>query len=327
MRFNRIMRWLAPVVTPFYIIDDDGAGEISGTDVVGTGNDQRLALLDQINDRNDAERAEEFRLVNDDDTTEPFTVEGEPVLVEPEQEPEPEQTPEPVAAVPKIRVNGEDVELTPDLIAKAQKIASGDKYLEDAALAKKAASQPQPVQPPSQEDVDRSSGEEELALVRAIQMGTEEEAVAALRKIRTQPTGMTADDVGRIADERLAFNTALDWFNDEYKDLVEDPQLHGIVVQRELALVKSGDKRPYKERYKSVGDEVRQWRDSLVKRFTPKPEPNPIEVKEERKANAPRTPVPVNARSRPPVDDEPDDTPSSVIANMAKARGGLQAMR
>ena len=338
MKLNSILRTVFPLATPMYVVDEDesvGGPSENGGDTIGSGNDERLALLDRINDRNDAERADELQFVNDDGTTEPFTVEGDPnaddVVVN-EVKPDEEVAPikEEAVKAPRIKVNGEDVELTPELIAKAQKIASGDKYLEEAAIARKAVTIPEKeeVQLPSKEDIEQRSDEEELALVRAIQMGTEEEAVAALRKIRNRSPGVTAEDIGRIADERLNFKTALAWFESEYKDLVDDPQLHGIVWQRDKDLVTDGDKRPYEERFKQVGDEVREWRDAMVKKYTTKPVENSLESKEARKSAAPKAIVAANAKAKPKVDeDESDESPSAVISNMAKARGGPQWAR
>jgi hypothetical protein len=48
----------------------------------------------------------------------------------------------------------------------------------------------------------------------------------------------------------------------------------------------------------------------------------------DRKAQAPRTPVSANAKAKPAAqEDEGDESPSSVIANMAKSRGGPQWLR
>jgi hypothetical protein len=368
MKVNKLLNWTFPMIGLMnsYIDDPDGGGandagggnddagggnddagggpSENGGDVVGSGNANRLALLDAINDSNDALRADELADVNDDGSTQPFLVtqqEGDQVLP---LEPAPvDQLPAETALTPvtKIKVNGQDVELTPELIAKAQKIASADTYLEEAAAARKAATPAAPAPAPvpnaaplpSPEDVEREALERDLALVRAIQVGTEEEAVAAIRKItRAQPV-VSADDIGRIADERLDFKTAIGWFNDEYKDLVSDPQLHQLVLQRDQQLIKEGDKRPYKERYAAVGEEVRAWRQSLVEKFTPAPAPAlasaaPTVNKLERKIGAPTVPVAASTRAKPAApDDDGDETPTSVIAKMAQSRGGPQWAR
>ena len=315
--------------------DDTPSVGGSGEEVVGTGNDARVALLESINDRNDVERADELALVNDDDTTEPFVAPS----TDPEEEEPPAQadseggevdvaTPPAPQPLPKIKVNGEEIELTPDLIAKAQKIASADKYLADAKHP--PAPEVPPKAQPSPEDVEREQVERDRRLVRAIQVGSEEEAIAALREVRESARpSMTLDDVGRIADERLSFKSALSWFNEEYSDLANDPQMKAIVEDRDEALVKAGDKRSYKERFDAVGKEVRAWRDGLVAKYAPKPAPvQELKDKEARKAAAPRVPPVASSTAKPPPEpDDKEESPSAVINAMAKARGGPQWMR
>ncbi len=349
MKISALLRFLLAPFLPMYVDDpdaggaDDGASQISGADTIGTGNAARLALLDRINDGNDSTRADEFQDVNDDGSTAAFvapktddeevddeTIEADVVAPVTEDSVAP--------AIPKLKVNGVEMDLTPELIEKAQKIASADKYLEDAVTRSKATPAPAPAIKetaplPSPEDVEKERLNEELALVRAIQMGTEEEAVVALRKIRStqRPDSLTADDVGRIADERLTFNTAIEWFNTEYADLIEDTNLHAMVLRKDDEAVRSGDKRSYRERYKAIGDEIRGWRDGVVAKHAPAPAAAPAPVanpKDVRKANAPAVPVAANARQKPAADnDEPDESTATVIAKMAQARGGPQWAR
>jgi hypothetical protein len=313
---------------------DSGTDATSGT--VGSGNEDRLALMDRINNQNDRDNADQLALVNDDGSTEPFVLDepgnedpDKPVAVEPAL-----AAPVPPPA-PKIKVDGQEVELTPELIAKAQKIASADKYLQEAAEARKTATPTPPaattdVTPPKDAPVDRS--EDDRALVRAIQMGTEEEAIAALRKVREGgAVGLKPEDVARIADERLSFNTALDWFNGEYKDLVSDPVLHGIVMERDSALVQAGDKRSYRDRYEAVGNEVREWMKERAKQFAPAapaPTVDPLKDKEDRKAAVPSTPRAASGKAQPAAtEDDSDEDPSVVIAKMREQRGGPQWSR
>lgn len=312
--------------------DDEAA---PGGEAVGTGNDARLKLLDQINDKNDVDRAAELANVNDDDTTEPFQA---PALADPDAD-EPAagdttpQADEPAAEPQKVKlvVNGTEREVTlEEALALAQKVAAADEYLEQARAAKKAAAaDPEEPTPhsPTPEELARKRLEEDRALVRAIQQGTEEEAIAALNKLRTP---VSLDEIGRTVDERLAFDRALDWFNTEYSDLVEDIQLHQIVLRRDEELVKSGDRRTYRERYKAIGDEVRAWRDNIVKKHAethPAPE-DTIKDKAEAKRTAPKVPVAAAGKNTPRRDDEePEESASQVIANMSKARGGPHWMR
>ena len=293
-----------------------------GGDAIGTGNDARIALLNAIGDSNDTTRAEDLADVNDDGTTEPFTAS----VSEPEPEPEPEAEPEP--ALHTLKVNGKEETVTyEELIARAQKVSSADEYLRQA----KQTTAPEPVALAPQISAEETAAQElaeRRALARAIQMGTEEEAIAAIGKLQTsgrQPT-LTVEDISRVTDERLKFNGAISWFNTEYKDLTSEPQLHRMVLDAEAALVKSGDTRPYQERYKEVGDSVRKWRDSLI---SSAPAGNVASLASKRavKAAAPQAPTPASVKATPPAQEEEDDSPSAVIAAMAKARGGPQWAR
>lgn len=335
-----------------------GGGNQDSTDgVIGTGNDARLKLYDQIADQNERLHADELADVNDDDTTSTFVPppgedERDPVEVAAEVEAAAVEQArldaveaERVAAADKpvarqkIKVNGVEIELTDDLIAKAQKVASADQYLAEAAEARRTATtKPAPVEreQPSEQDVAAAALEKDRAFARAIQTGTEEEAIAAIREIRgpRSAPSVTADDISRITDERLEFKTALSWFQDQYKDLVEDPELDAIVKSRDEQLVAAGDKRPYKVRFEAVGNEVRKWvADMVVKHGgTPKPK-DPVQdlsKKGDKKAEASTRAAPVVASSTAKPAVEPEDQEESagaVIAAMAKARGGSQQFR
>ena len=313
----------------------DDAGD-SGAEAVGTGNDARLALMARIADASEVEREEELADVNDKGETEPFKAnkptEEEPAPpLEEEAAPPADEPTEPTKH--KIKVNGKELELTLDeIIARAQKVEAADDYLRQAAEAKKQATQP-PAEPqgPTEEEIRRQQEAEDLALVRAIQMGTEEEAAAALRKLREQASSarpsLNRDDVSRTIDERLAFNTAISEFARDYGDIWSDPVLKDIAFRRDAALLKEGDQRGYGERYKAIGEEIRAWKTGLG--VPAKAAEGDVPSKEQRKAAAPKAPAAASAKAKPaPQDDDgEDDDPSSVIANMAKTRGGPQWMR
>jgi len=304
-------------------------------DVIGTGNDARVAMLNKIGDNNDEVRADELANVNDDDTTEPFTPEPkaeaeDEIEAAPAEETPPAEEPAPVQKV-KIKVNGKELELTQEeLIARAQKVESADQYLAEAKKKIQPVVEPAKAKP-SAEELQRLQDEEDRALVRAIQMGTEEEAAAALRKLRQQTTSarpsITPDDVNRTIDERLAFTKAIEAFQSEYSDVVTDPYLNKLALDRDSELLAQGDSRPYLERYREIGNVLRAWKGTLVKA----PEPTTtktLDEKQQRKASAPKAPVAASAKTTAPEPETDDDeTPHDVIRNMAKSRGGPQWMR
>jgi len=327
---------------------DAGGGEAdtgdssAGSGAIGTGNDERLARLDAINDANDASNAEELADVNDDGTTTPFLVEGDAAEVVPEEVPpkeiaEPEADDEPVRKF-KVKVNGKELEFTEEeLIARAQKVASADEYLADAARQKReAAAQPAAPAGPTEAELQAARDAEDRAIVRAIQMGTEEEALQAVRKLderRARPS-VTTDDMSRAIDERLAFNEAISKFRSDYSDISGDPLLNTLAQQRDNELIASGDARPYAERYEQIGKELRAWKESLSPAPAKEPEvKEPVETgmeaKKAKKAAAPTVPVSATKKVQQvkPDEDDGEEDASSVIANIAKARGGPQWMK
>jgi hypothetical protein len=309
-------------------------------EVVGTNNDARLKMLQQINDQNDGVLAENGDLadVNDDGTTtefgKPETLTDEEVTQreldraakEVNQEAEEEHVEQPKH---KIKVNGKELELTTDeLIQRAQKVETADTYLKEASqkLRDAEANVAKPTLP-STEDVAANAAEERRALVRAIQMGTEEEAMAAIEKLQSKTPSVSADDVARTVDERLTFNDAVSRFQKDYKDLADDPVLLNIVLQRDKELIAQGDKRSYWERYEEIGSSVRTWKDALTKPATTEPE-KPVSDKQTRKASAPAVPQGAGTKAPAAVSDEDkEEVISDVISAMAKSRGGPQWLR
>jgi hypothetical protein len=354
MRKIQMSKLLRSLLAGFYAgmphVVEEGAGGSDSDSVrvdpdtgetVGTGNDARLALMNQIADNNDEERSDELANVNDDDTTEPFKaektksdVDDETIEGSDEQRDTPNPTDKPETKKYKIKVNGRELELSEEeLIARAQKVESADEYLRSAKqqVAPKKEEAPKG---PTPEELQQQENEELLRAARAIQMGSEEEAVAALQKIVQKASSvrpsMTTDDVSRTIDERLAFNTAIEHFSEQYEDIWTNPTLKGLAFQRDAALIKEGDTRPYAERYAAIGEEIRAWKADLVKASAPKADEKTDEqTKLERKASAPKAPAAASAKAKPAPreEDDIDDSPSAVIANMAKSRGGPQWMR
>jgi len=329
---------------------DDGS-DISGADVVGTGNDARVAMLNLINDQNDEANADQFVGIVDIDKgiTEPFTVKKadgtrenltdtavHEKIVDHDADKTVVENVKPVvkenlSGKHKIKINGIEQELPlEEIIARAQKVTSADQYLAEAAKIRNEL-EARKLPDKTDADLQTQSDEEALALARAIQMGSEEEAVAAIRKITSLANvqkGPSNDDLARTIDERLTFNEALSKFNNEYSDLVSDKFLHKMVLDRDSELIAQGDRRSYYERYKEIGDEVRGW----VKQFKPaettKQETDKTQVdKVARKADAPTVPNAAGGKTVNSTEEEKEETASEVIAGIAAARGGPQWMK
>ena len=316
---------------------DDGLDE--GMQTVGTNNDERLAFMDRLNDQVDAARADELADVHDDGTTTAFTADNAPAEGQAPVEAAPPQAPAEDAELTlptrfKIKVNGKEIELTQDeLIVRAQKVEAADAYLAEAARMRKEQQEAvtQRQQQPSPEDVAAAAEEEDRAVVRAIQMGTEDEAIAAIRKLKSKGPSVTTDDIARTIDDRLTFKEAARQFQTDYKDIMDEPVLRKMALQKDQELLSAGDKRDYAERYKAIGNDLREWRDNLIKANAPAvvPVTTPaVETKQLRKAAA--ASVPVTASKRAPTstaEDEKEESVADIIANIAKARGGPQWAR
>lgn len=340
----------APVVED----QEDDVQRAEDGSVIGTENDKRLAMYNQIADGNDRQRAEEFYEVDDDGNTTGLSIEAEAEEQDEEESDgsgeendqdteesgeeddgtsEEESSEESLTKAPAkytITVNGVQKELTLDeLVARAQKVESADDYLREASQLNQQAKQLR--NPPQQQVQEEEKPEDEVALARAIQMGSEEEAVAAIRKLRS--TGPSSDDLARTIDERLNFQTSVAWFQKEYNDITSDPVLAQMAIQQDNMLRAQGDQRPYVQRYKEIGEGLRNWIKSKAPAPTESEEKDP-EVKVEsqaakktRKAAAPSVPKPAASKVTVPEAEEEEESVQDTIANMAKSRGGPQWLR
>jgi hypothetical protein len=235
----------------------------------------------------------------------------------------------------KLRVNGREREFTQaELIERAGKVEAADEYLVEAARIRRdleqQASNTQAADANPSGQSAAESLEKRRALVRAIQMGTEEEAMAALEELQ-QPArpALNAVDLARTVDERLTFKDAVGRFESEYQDVIKDPVLRTMAFQADQSLIAQGDTRPYLERYRAIGNDIRAWiaqfKAPTATAATASAAPT---GREQRKAAAPTPPKAAQARAPAASrDDEGEESVTDVIANIAKARGGPQWLR
>lgn len=281
-----------------------------GKEVVGSDVNDRIAALEEL-----AAKADEVAAAEE---TEPVE-EGAAADSDEGSDGQKDDVPEPkLQPLVKLKIAGKEVELPLDeVIARAQKVESADEYLRRASEKLGSTVKPEP----SAEELQRLQDEEDKALARAIQVGTQEEAVAALRKLRSQAgahLSTTTDDVSRAIDERLAFNEAIRTFNAEFGDLLSNPLLKKLALTRDQELVDSGDRRPYLDRYRSIGNELRKFKDGLVAEEIRRS--GSLEEKQLKKASAKAVPNAASARNKAPVDDV-EETPQEIVAQMARSRG------
>lgn len=227
-------------------------------------------------------------------------------LKEEEQEPpkveEPPKEEEKLVVKHKFIVDGQEIELSEDEIReRIQKSSAADKRLAEATRlledAKKTTLHKEPPQPPaktsSEADVDKQLVE---SISKAVLYGDEEQVTQAFAKILgkgrtvdpTQTQGMTPQQVQSYVMETLAYEKGLRLLETSpeqggYADIYTDPVLKARFQQREAELRDvHQDKRSYADLYKSIGDEIRQWRENLVKQYIP---PTGLEDRDKLKAN------------------------------------------
>jgi hypothetical protein len=232
---------------------------------------------------------------------------------------------EPVVQAPtkhKIKVGGKDVELTyEELLARAQKVEAADAYLaqEAAAFNQAQANINSNTSKPSQADVNDRVEEDYAEIARSLQMGTEEEAAAAIRKLVQRPS-VRADDVVREVEQKMQFQKAAEQFQQEYDDILSDPMLRQLAISKDEQMTRKGDNRPYLDRYKEIGDELRGWKQSMTQNV--QQETKSVQ-KQQRKANMNQVPTAAlrNGYSRDTAGEQ-EENASDVIAQLAAARRG-----
>lgn len=265
-------------------------------------NNARLKMYDEIADNNDEGRAAEFEDIPDDAHTR--------FRSDPDGEADDQDAShgQPAEQKHRIKVNGKEQELSyEELVARAQMVESAHDYLEQAKRIRLDALQSTQTAKPAAEV---SPVEDDLALVRALQMGSEEEALHAIRQLRS-PT----IDLPKLVDERMSFQQAVSRFQTEFKDVFEDPNLRTLVLNKDAELIAQGDGRSYWERYEAIGNEVRQWVGNVRKTPTDKLT---------RKASASSAPAAAGSRVSQQTQEEPDESVSDVIAQMARTRGQVR---
>jgi hypothetical protein len=306
-------------------------GSNTGGNTVGTQNASRLAMFERMADASEAVRAKEGEVFEPIDAdVDPNAPAGNPNAPEDprtiaarlgvpfDQEDEVDvdvaaakvEHPEPAKPEDKhkVKINGAEVELTTaELIAKASKVASADVYLQQAKEAADRALALRDNREPSK-DV-HAVEEDDLALARAVQMGTEEEAAQAIRALRAKAPSIDVDVLAAQIEAKRSFQEAGNWVKTEYSDLAADPDLWNMFLLRDQQMVAAQDGRAYKDRYKAIGDELRA-------KFKPG-----AASKEQRKSATVLSLPTASARVAKPAEDDTEESPSSVVAQMARARG------
>ena len=256
----------------------------------------------------------------------------EPVAAQPAPaEPAPEET-------RTIIVDGQQVQVPLSKIMEMgtrtlQKEVAADVRLNQAsqllAEAKRIAEGQQPPQGAAQPQAMEAMDDDQLA--ELIQYGTKEQAAQAIKALRSSAPQVKPEDIARYAQQavapQMAFEAGKNFAKTEYGDLLNDPDLGAIFLNRENALRKSGDQRSYTELYKAIGDDMR------VKFNRPKPgaavtppvaKPSTairtMDEKRTAKANAPSAPRLASARLDGEGTEQKPPTRAEIIDKMRKTR-------
>lgn len=278
--------------------------------------EERLKMLEAIADGADdlREREGEFELDQPDSPpgenkqAEAKPVEDQQEMVKESPETEPEKAPEPKRF--KLKVGGTEREMTEEeLVATAQKVAQADEYLRIASETVKKAIEPVP---PVLTDEPDKVQEEDFALARALQMGSEEDAARAIHNLRNSRPSVTPDDVRQIARATLSLESVLAAAEGKHQDLLSDPLLGKLFRLRLQEMKSEAPDTQIPDAYDQIGDELR-------KRFPTQAEASNTQAKLKRKASV--APVPTAAaRQATATEEEGEENVADVIAAMAKAR-------
>ena len=196
------------------------------------------------------------------------------------------------------------------------------------AEAKRIAENQQPAQQ-SQQTAIGDLNDDQLA--ELIQFGTREQATQAVKVLRSQ-NAIKHEEIVRAAQQavapQMAFEAAKTYAITEYGDILNDPDLGAIFLNRENALRKAGDQRGYVELYKAIGDDMR------AKFNRPKPgaaatppaaQPSTagrtMAEKQAAKAQAPAAPRLASARLDGEGTQPRPPTRSEIIDRQRRARG------
>jgi hypothetical protein len=248
----------------------------------------------------------------------------------------------------KVKVDGQEVEVPGKAIIDAgfrtfQKETAADFRLKMASeLLREAEAKvrgtPQAI--PEAPAVPKQQEKSDAELANALQFGTPEQAAEALSALRgrgavtpEQVQQFAAQQARIAAKDELLFQDAMNFVKTEYADLLANDYLKRLFFveenRRRAPKERGGeaDPRPYKDLYKSIGDDLRKAFNLSKPGTSPSGSPTPpgtAAARQERKAQA--VPVPRTAASRlqEAAAAVKVPTPSEIIAGMAANRGKNQ---
>lgn len=243
----------------------------------------------------------------------------------------------------RLIVNGKEKWLTlRQLRESAGKVDAADEYLQDA----KEGATNAPTRRTSPTDAEREQARREAEeqektrradakaklkdLYTRASMG-DDEAIDQLADMQAGLSRVTPD-VLRMVDERVDarivgrtdFQKAVDWFEDEYSDVLTTPRLKTEAGRLDVELANANPDLSPRDRLDKVGKQMRQLREDLGGAPRHKDTPRP-ESKLERKKNAPQVPT-AAGRQRPDAEPDEQESTQDAIRKMAQSRGQARAI-
>ncbi len=142
-----------------------------------------------------------------------------------------------------------------------QKESAADMRLAAATELLKSA---QERQQPQQAVQQAQPSDNDAAIARAIQFGTEEEAKTAIATLRNAAPAITPQQIDAYVQQKLtralpehqAFSEANRWLKNEYPQIVSDPDIKFMFDMKEDQARKAGDRRPYSELYADLAGQM-----------------------------------------------------------------------
>ena len=240
---------------------------------------------------------------------------------------------ETIPAKIKLKVDGgQERELTmEELIEAAGKNLAADKRLAEATEARRQAeallTTARSAQPSAQENErapDTLNPEEDLRqLTRALQLGTEDEALGELKKYltntRQSPNLNTAEIVKAVKND-IEFETNAKWALETFPDIFQDPDYKQMFIVRDQMQIEeqriTGKVIPYRDRYTAIAEEVRKKAGLSDPAYAKK-----AQKKQETLSSVPTASTRIRM---PEPEDDSEESPATVIAKMANARGQMR---
>jgi len=197
--------------------------------------------------------------------------------------------------------------------------------LEEAERRMAATTQTGGAQQPAQAQQGAPS---EAELSNMLQYGTPEQAAQAVKHLRG--SGVSSEQINELAAaaarnatrDEVAFQAGKTFLENEYGDLFAKDSLKNLFISEETRLRKAGDRRPYSDLYKAIGDSIRK--DFNLQKpataTTVSAAPGTAAARQAVKAASPSVPRTAAARLEGAQPEKPKSA-QDIIAGMQAARG------